>query len=148
VPWFPAKGFLDSQTEVRMPAVCLACRPQVDAHTRHTWRTVLLLRRVIECFVMTHSLKAVLAKQTAGCHVLMPSALKQLQLGPCDCFWKNVAPCVSWKARRLSPKLVTTFANRGCHVVSVTDPYSRILDFLDRSRYFFFQAAPQLYSRG
>jgi hypothetical protein len=23
-----------------------------------------------------------------------------------------------------------------CHVVSVTDPYGRILDFLDRSRYF------------
>jgi hypothetical protein len=33
-------------------------------------------------------------------------------------------------------------------VVSVTDPYGRFLDFLDRSRYFFFQVAPQLYSRG
>jgi hypothetical protein len=29
-----------------------------------------------------------------------------------------------------------TFADRGCHVVSVTDPYGRIIDFLDRSRYF------------
>jgi hypothetical protein len=28
------------------------------------------------------------------------------------------------------------FADRGCHLVSVTDPYSRILDILDRSRYF------------
>jgi hypothetical protein len=28
------------------------------------------------------------------------------------------------------------FADRGCHVVSVTDPYGRILDFLDKSRYF------------
>jgi hypothetical protein len=28
------------------------------------------------------------------------------------------------------------FADRGCHLVSVTDPYDRILDFLDRSRYF------------
>jgi hypothetical protein len=27
-------------------------------------------------------------------------------------------------------------ADRGCHVVSVTDPYGRILGFLDRSRYF------------
>jgi hypothetical protein len=26
------------------------------------------------------------------------------------------------------------FADRGCHVVSVTDPYGRILSFLDRSR--------------
>jgi hypothetical protein len=29
-----------------------------------------------------------------------------------------------------------TCADRGCHVVSVTDPYGRILGFLDRSRYF------------
>jgi hypothetical protein len=38
--------------------------------------------------------------------------------------------------RRLSAKWLQTFADRGCHVVSVTDPYGRILDFLDRSRYF------------
>jgi hypothetical protein len=29
------------------------------------------------------------------------------------------------------------FAYRGCHAVTVTDPYGRILYFLDRSRYFF-----------
>jgi hypothetical protein len=40
------------------------------------------------------------------------------------------------------------FADGGCHVVSVTYPYGRILGFLDRSRYFFYQVAPQLYSRG
>jgi hypothetical protein len=28
------------------------------------------------------------------------------------------------------------FADRGCHVVSVTDPYGSILGFLDKSRYF------------
>jgi hypothetical protein len=28
------------------------------------------------------------------------------------------------------------FADKGCHVVTVTDPYDRILGFLDRSRYF------------
>jgi hypothetical protein len=33
-------------------------------------------------------------------------------------------------------------------VVSLTDPYGRILGFLDRSHYIFFQVAPQLYSRG
>jgi hypothetical protein len=49
---------------------------------------------------------------------------------------------------RLSPKLVPTVADRRCHVVSLTDPNGRILGFLDRSRYFFFQVAPQLYSRG
>jgi hypothetical protein len=50
--------------------------------------------------------------------------------------------------RRLSAKWLPTFADRGCHVVSVTDPYGRILAFLDRNRYFFYQVAPQLYSRG
>jgi hypothetical protein len=50
--------------------------------------------------------------------------------------------------RRLSSKLVPTFADRGFHVVSVMDPYGRILRFLDRNRYCFFQVAPQLYSRG
>jgi hypothetical protein len=39
--------------------------------------------------------------------------------------------------RRLLAKLVPTFADRGCRVVSATDPYGRILGFLDRSRYFF-----------
>jgi hypothetical protein len=33
-------------------------------------------------------------------------------------------------------------------VVRATDPYGRNLGFLDRSRYCFFQVAPQLYSRG
>jgi hypothetical protein len=32
--------------------------------------------------------------------------------------------------RHLWAKLVPTFADRGCHVVSVTDPYGRILGFL------------------
>jgi hypothetical protein len=48
----------------------------------------------------------------------------------------------------LLAKLVQTFDDGGCHVVSVTDPYGRILGFLDWSGYFFFQVAPQLYSRG
>jgi hypothetical protein len=38
--------------------------------------------------------------------------------------------------RRLSAKWVPTFADRGRHVVSATDPYCCILGFLDRSRYF------------
>jgi hypothetical protein len=38
--------------------------------------------------------------------------------------------------RRMSAKWLPTFADKGCHVVSVTDPYGRILGFLDRSRYF------------
>jgi hypothetical protein len=33
-------------------------------------------------------------------------------------------------------------------MVSVMDPYGRILGFLDQSNYFLFQVAPQLYSQG
>jgi hypothetical protein len=49
--------------------------------------------------------------------------------------------------RRLSAKLVTDFVDMWWHVGSVTDTYDRILRFLDRSCYFFFQVALQLYSR-
>jgi hypothetical protein len=38
--------------------------------------------------------------------------------------------------RRLSAKWLPTLADKGCHVVKVTDPYGRILSFLDTSCYF------------
>jgi hypothetical protein len=63
----------------------------------------------------------------------------------------GLSPRASYTARATAAflaKLVPTFADRGYHVVSLTDSYGHILDFLDRSRYFFFQAAPQLYSQG
>jgi hypothetical protein len=50
--------------------------------------------------------------------------------------------------RRLSAKLVPTFADRGCHVFSAANPHGRNFDFLDRSRYYFFKVAPQLSSQG
>jgi hypothetical protein len=63
--------------------------------------------------------------------------------------WLEFASELYWPSdRRLSAKLVQTFADRWCHVISVTDPYGRILGFLDWSRYFFFQVASQLYSWG
>jgi hypothetical protein len=40
-----------------------------------------------------------------------------------------------------------TFTDRECRVVSATNPHGRSLGFLDRSRYFSIQVAPQLYSR-
>jgi hypothetical protein len=43
--------------------------------------------------------------------------------------------------RRLSTKLVANSWIEGCHVVRMT---GRILDFLNRSRYFIFQVAPHL----
>jgi hypothetical protein len=41
--------------------------------------------------------------------------------------------------RHLTVKLVPTLADRGCCVVSVTDPHRRNIGFLDRSHYCFFQ---------
>jgi hypothetical protein len=49
---------------------------------------------------------------------------------------------------RLSAKLVPIFADRGRRVVSATDPHGCILGFLDWSRYFSIQVAPQLSSWG
>jgi hypothetical protein len=50
--------------------------------------------------------------------------------------------------RRLSAKLVPTIADRGLSRGQRGGSLARIIGFLDRSHYFFFQAAPQLYSRG
>jgi hypothetical protein len=62
--------------------------------------------------------------------------------------WPESVSELYWPSDRcLSAKLVPTFVNGGCHVVSVMDTYGRILGFLDRSCYFFFQVA-QLYLRG
>jgi hypothetical protein len=44
----------------------------------------------------------------------------------------------------MSAKLMSAFADRGSHVVSVTDPYGRILGFLDWSRDFNFQVASSI----
>jgi hypothetical protein len=45
----------------------------------------------------------------------------------------NYTDLATAACRRSDCQLVV---DRGCHVVSVTDPYGRILAFLDRSRYF------------
>jgi hypothetical protein len=50
--------------------------------------------------------------------------------------------------RRLSAKLVPTFADRGGVAWSAWLIPTTVLCFLDRIRYFFFQVAPQLYLRG
>jgi hypothetical protein len=47
--------------------------------------------------------------------------------------WPHSASELYWPSdRHLSTKLVPTFANRGCHVVSVMHPYGSIPRFLDR----------------
>jgi hypothetical protein len=46
---------------------------------------------------------------------------------------------ISTKQPPFDAKFLSTFADRGWHVVSVTVPYGHILEFIDRSRYFTFK---------
>jgi hypothetical protein len=63
--------------------------------------------------------------------------------------WPQPARELHWPSDcLLSAKLVPTFADRGCHVVSVMDHHGHILGFLDRSHYHLFQVAPQLCTSG
>jgi hypothetical protein len=63
---------------------------------------------------------------------------------------------VAWVNEQIIPnerlllvgKVSSNFWDRGCYLVSMTDPYGHILGYLDRNHYFFFQVAPQLYARG
>jgi hypothetical protein len=81
------------------------------------------------------------------CHYLLMSEFSSQSIHTKQTPWpESASELYRPSDRRLSAKLVQTFADRGCHVVSVTDLYLRIPGFLDRSRYFFFQVAPQLYS--
>jgi hypothetical protein len=50
--------------------------------------------------------------------------------------------------RRLSTKLVPTFVDRGVSLSQRGGSLDHIVRFLDRSRYFSFQVASELYPRG
>jgi hypothetical protein len=79
----------------------------------------------------------------SGSSLYPPSSLFQQQL-------RGLSPRANYTEQTAasSAKIVPTFADRGCHVISATDPHSRIFGFLDWSRYYFFHVVPQLYSWG
>jgi hypothetical protein len=54
---------------------------------------------------------------------------------------------IATKLPSLVSEVSANLGGRGFRIVSATDPHSCSLDFLDRNRYYFFQVAPQLYSR-
>jgi hypothetical protein len=110
-----------------------------------------LIRRTLEhVCVLRNSTAAEQKRSVLGSNPIFPHPLQS-----CLKITKKLNS-VAWARERtfrpsdrlLSAMLVPTFADRGSHVVSATDPYGRNLGFLDRSRYLFFQVAPQLYSRG
>jgi hypothetical protein len=59
----------------------------------------------------------------------------------------GLSPQANYTDHCLLAKLVPTFVDRGCFVFSTADLHGRILGFLDRSHYYFFQVAPRLYSK-
>jgi hypothetical protein len=52
---------------------------------------------------------------------------------------ESVSKLYQLSVRCLLANLVKTFVHRGCRVVSVMDPYGRILYFIEPSRYIFFK---------
>jgi hypothetical protein len=80
-------------------------------------------------------------------NTLLCSVPQEVEISGLKTSWPESASQL-YSDRRLSAKLVPTFATRGRHVVSVTDLYGRIHGFIDRSRYFLFQVAPYLYLPG
>jgi hypothetical protein len=51
----------------------------------------------------------------------------------CNIKLRGLSPQANYSDSHLLAKLEQTFADRGCRVVSTTDPHARILGFLDRS---------------
>jgi hypothetical protein len=76
-----------------------------------------------------------------------PELQKKILQKPWQMYCKRTCPFFfSWPESvselsdcRLSAKLVPIFADRGCHVVSVTDRYSRSLGFLHRNEHIHFK---------
>jgi hypothetical protein len=122
-----------------------------------SWSEFLALQRELPCSahlitadILTQFTRYVTVRNTnseaSNCIILSPLIL--LHLSHKTPWPESASELYRPSDSPLSAKLVPTFKDRGCHVASVTDPYGRIIGFPDRSRYFFFQVAPQLYSRG
>jgi hypothetical protein len=75
-------------------------------------------------------------------------AIKRIRRGTSSVGWIRERTIRTGRPQLVGEVGAILFANRRCHVFSVTVLYCRNLGFLDLSRYFFFQVAPELYSRG
>jgi hypothetical protein len=110
------------------------------------------LKTVKGCRVMSTDFPVCLPKEqifvpTSACFASHRRILNTFYIGPIKASWpESASEIYRLSDRRLSEKLVPTFADRGCHVVTVTDrPYYQ----LSRPEpLLFFQVASQLYSQG
>jgi hypothetical protein len=74
----------------------------------------------------------------------------QLNIRKEEISWPESARTISTERQSIVSEVSANFCSyiEECRVVRAADPYGSILGYLDRNRYFFFQVAPQLYSRG
>jgi hypothetical protein len=119
-----------------------------DDLTRHIASTWLIFLEILSWVFDSDSVRSMLYHWMLSC--------QNLQMGCHKCSAVNVikktktpspesSSELHWLSdRRFSAKLMSTFAGRGCHVVSMTEPYCHILGFLDRSRYFFFESSSSI----
>jgi hypothetical protein len=61
---------------------------------------------------------------------------------------RGISRMQEYSATPASKKYPVAWVRKRPIMVSAMDPYGRVLCFLDWSRYFFFQVAPRVYSRG
>jgi hypothetical protein len=153
--WFP---FTWGEFSLEPASLCLAEPlhkfPDRSTNTYKSYKSPFLLRasipiqsiwiRVQSCRSRVMNLLTEPLKKCGGGESFQHKAIFLFKKTQCP---ESVSELYRPSDRRLSAKLVPTFADRGWHVVSVTNLYGRNLGFLDRSSYFFFQAAPQLCSQ-
>jgi hypothetical protein len=120
---------------------------------KHSYRTHLSIRRfLLQEWRVTKLLLATYLLQSGFLFGLFIDSEDGENMFLRNLCWWHLNSVASVRKRTIPterPPLVSEvsahfFAARECHVVSVTNPSGRILEFLDRSRYYFFQVAPQL----
>jgi hypothetical protein len=88
-------------------------------------------RPCILCFRFTRFMRGMKYQDSGGQIPRFDTLQYDIQKTPC---LEYASELYRPSHRRLSAKLVPTFVDGGCHVVSMTDHYDRILDFIDWSR--------------
>jgi hypothetical protein len=123
------KRFVSFQCLILRQSVCLLGRKISPTQGRYLHRTTQTQTNI-------HALNGIRIHEQAKTARPLWSAYQQY----CNMIWisrnsirYNIKTSEPYRPsdRRLSAKLVPTFADRGCRVVSATDPHGRILGFLD-----------------
>jgi hypothetical protein len=122
--------------ENQLGALLSTCLNSKQKRLRKTCAISVLLHKFTQTFILV-----ITATELASDFATCGAPTHFIQLFQCHSVRITVtAQCPSSQRelyrpsyRRLAAKLVPPFVHRGCRVVSMTDPFVRILGFLDRS---------------